>query len=220
MQGEVLYGQLVLRNAKGDEKLRLPLTAPLNDLVGQLRPEGGESFTLYLYRRYTSNGVRVGAANQVAVQKDFADAILSAEKGQLAEKIAPYLATLRFAPDGTVTDVPDLPALAAWSLLESIRRRPLKLRTCPTCKGKWLGSADDSRYCQRVAPGQLSKDCRTLDYERRIAGDDAYQAYRREYKRLTEQERRGSLATRDLYRWREANNPIAWTPFDEWKARA
>jgi hypothetical protein len=63
----------------------------------------------------------------------------------------------------------------------------------------------------------VSKDCRTLDYEKRLAGDVAYRAYRREYKRLTEAQRRGSLDIVELMRWREQNSPAKWLPFDEWK---
>jgi len=220
MQGHVAYRQLVL-SEKDIEKLRLPLVAPINDLIGQLRPkEGDEPYVPYLFERYQPLGGRqgiLGDAQKRVVQTAFLDAALGATKGQLSEHVAPYLARLKFAPDGIV-DVPDFTALAAWSLLESVRRLRLELRTCPTCKGKWLASPEDlSRYCQRLAPGQVSKDCRTLDYEKRLAGDVAYSAYRREYKRLTEAQRRGSLDIKELMRWREQNGPAQWLPFDEWK---
>jgi hypothetical protein len=212
--GEVAYRQLVLRSRNGEEKLRVPLVAPVNDLLGQLRPGGLPA--LYLSDRYSGT---VGLVHQPrGVQHAFLAAARHATKGRIAAEVAAHLERLRFAPDGGVADVPDFAALAAWSLLEAVRRQPLKLFTCPTCKGKWLGAPDEaSKYCQRVAPGQPTKDCRTLAYERRVAGDVSYGAYRREYKRITEAQRRGSLDLVEMYRWREGNGPASWVPFDEWK---
>jgi hypothetical protein len=228
MQGQVAYRQLVLSD-DGEEKLRLPLTVPVNDVLGQWRKGGrneppwvSRADDLYdLFERYKPlsgpQGV-LGDAGKQTVYADFLAAAESATKGRLSARVAPYIERLRFAPDGSVADVPDFTALAAWSLLEALRRQRLELRTCSTCKGKWLASPEElSRYCQRRAPGQVSKDCRTLDYERRLAGDVAYRGYRKEYKRLTERQRRGRLDVVELMRWREQNSPANWLPFDEWK---
>jgi hypothetical protein len=213
--GEVAYRQLVLRKG-GEEKLRVPLAAPVNDMLGQIRPRGLPA--LYLSERYS--GVVVGRAyGDRSVAQAFLAAARAATKGHVSGEIASHLERLRFAPDGGVADVPDFAALAAWSLLEAVRRQPLKLYTCPTCKGKWLGTADEaSKYCQRTAPDQTTKDCRTLAYERRVAGDAAYNAYRREYRRITEAQRRRSLDVLKMVQWRAANGPTSWLPFDEWKA--
>jgi hypothetical protein len=215
MQGEVAYRQLVLRD--NGETLRLPLAAPVNDLIGQLRPST-DGYVAYLVDRYQplagpgSRPFWSDAAEGAA----FLDAAQDATKGKLSSSIAPHLERLRFTDDGSVA-VPDLAALAAWSLLESVRRQRLKLFTCLNCKGKWLGTPGGSRYCQRLAPGQVSKDCRTLAYEKRVAGDKQYGRYRREYKRLTEAQRRGTLDATELMRWRDENSPASWLPFDEWK---
>jgi Zn-finger nucleic acid-binding protein len=218
MQGRIAYRQLVLRD--NGERLRLPITAPINDLVGQLRSSAHEGYLPYLFDRYKAFGGQrgfLGDARERNVQEEFLTAAKSAVKGEVSTLIAPHLERLRFASDGSV-DVPDFAALAAWSLLEAVRRQELKLFTCPICKGKWLGAPDGPKYCQRVAPGQVSKDCRTLAYEKRLAGDKEYRRYRREYKRLTEAFRRGSLDVKDLIAWRDENGPASFTPFDEWNA--
>jgi Zn-finger nucleic acid-binding protein len=222
MQGEVTYRQLVLYD--NGETLRLPLTAPVNDLLGQLRPSARRSlgYLTYLSVKYQALALAartLGDALEPDVQQTFLRAAKQATEGRVSAELAPYLERLQFAPDGTVDDVPDLSALAAWSLLEAVRRQPLELRTCPLCKGRWLARPDESKYCQRVAPGQVHKDCRTIDREKRVAGDSQYRAYRREYKRLAEAFSRGAIDARELVAWREQNSPKKWTTFDKWTAR-
>ena len=218
MKAEVAYRQVVLRD--NGEALRLPLTAPVNDLLGQFRPsaKGNETDILpWLSVRYAAfRGL--GEAKGHDVQETFLRASRAATKGKLSRELAPHLERLRFAPDGSV-DVSDFAALAAWSLLEALRRQPLELRTCQQCKGPWLARPGESKYCQRVAPGQIRMDCRTLAKEKRLAGDPAYRRYRREYKRLAEAQSRGAIEAKDLMRWREQNGPADWLPFDEWKAQ-
>jgi Zn-finger nucleic acid-binding protein len=216
MRAEVAYRQIVLRD--NGEVLRLPLTAPMNDLLGQLRPSAQKNETdilPWLSVRYAAlRGL--GEARGRDVQQTLLEASKAATKGKLSSELAPYLERVRFAPDGSV-DVSDLAALAAWSLLEAVRRQALELRTCPQCRGRWLARPDESKYCQRVAPGQVKMDCRTLAKEKRLAGDPAYRRYRREYKRLAEAQSRGAIDTKDLMRWREQNEPTDWLPFDDWK---
>jgi Zn-finger nucleic acid-binding protein len=219
MRGEVAYRQLVLRD--NGETLRLPLAAPVNDLIGQLRSSAKRSeadYLPWLSGRYAAfRGL--GEATEHDVQETFLRASRASTKGRVSSELAPHLERLRFAADGTVAEVPDFAALAAWSLLESVRRQPLELRSCPICRGRWLARPDEPKYCQRVAPGQVKKDCRTLAKEKRLAGDTAYRAYRREYKRLSEAFRRQAIDVRDLIAWRDENGPAKWVPFDEWKAR-
>ena len=215
MHGEVAYRQLVLRD--NGEVLRLPLTAPINDLLGQLRPSarGHEADILpWLSERYRGfRGLEEGGRHEV--QQAFLAAARKATKGQLAPEVARHLERLRFNADGSV-EVGDFAALAAWSLIEAVRRQSLELRTCAQCKGRWLAAPTEPNYCQRVAPGQVTRDCRTLARERRLAGDARYRAYRREYKRLAEAQRRGAIDVRDVVKWREENGPKRWLPFDQW----
>lgn len=215
MQGEVAYRQLVLRD--NGEALRLPLTAPINDLLGQLRKDN-DPYLAYLFDRYRVFAGR-GSRDiwlEPSEAQTFLSAAVQAAKGTLSPGISSHIGRLRFSPDGRV-DVPDFEALAAWSLLESVRRQPLKVYTCLTCRAKWIGAPGGSRYCQRVAPGQVRKDCRTMAYEKRLAGDTGYRRYRREYKKLAEKQRRGTLDVVDLMHWRDQNSPADWLPFDEWK---
>jgi hypothetical protein len=213
MKGKVTYRQLVLSD--NGEVLRLPLTAPVNDLLGLLR--GDETYLAWVLVRYSAFGKPLGEGSRPEGRQAFLKAAKAATTGHVSRDIATQTERVRFAPDGTA-DVPDFTALAAWSLLEAVRRQPLKLRTCAQCKRQWLARPDESLYCQRVAPGQVRMDCRTFAKERRLAGDNAYRRYRREYKRLSEAQRRGSIEIRELVNWREQNGPADWLPFDEWKA--
>lgn len=218
MHAEIAYRQVVLSD-RGEEKLRLPLLAPFNDVLGWQRED--ETYTSYLLGRYGSLGFAKGSIGEsYKLESSFVVAARAAAKGRFAAELGDDLERVRFGAEGAVEDVADLAALGAWTLLEAVRRQPLKLWTCPICKKKWLGTHDEtSPHCQRRAPGHAAKDCRTLAYERRVAGDENYGAYRREYKRVTEMERRGAIDPVDLYRWREANSAIDWTSFETWKER-
>src|SRR5437868_5959118 len=126
MRGEVAYRQLILRDKRGDERLRVPLLTPVNDVLGA--DANRTDYTSYLSRRYSDLFPRGSVGEQTTTAGVFALAISAAVKGRLDARLAPHLERVAFAPDGTVTDVPDLLALAAWSLLEAIRRQPLKAR--------------------------------------------------------------------------------------------
>ena len=213
------------------------MLAPVNDLLGLSRPErrvmrrqaesgragrpGEADLTSWVRQRYRSAfGPRpfVEEARSTDVQEAFLEAAAAAAKGQVAASIGGYLERVRFAPGGGVVDVPDFVSLAAWVLLEGVRSQQLKLQSCPICRGKWLGSPDGSRYCQRRAPGQL-RDCRQLAADKRLGGDAAYRGYRSEYRRVSEAFRRGSIDMSELVRWRDDNGPSAWTPFELWRHR-
>ena len=225
MKGAVSYRQLVI--SPNGERWPYPLTAPVNDLLGLFVPErnrpartrASDTYWLRLrYQPFVAKDELISDARKTGVWADFLNAATSATRGHVAAQIASYLERLTFKADGSV-DVPDFPAFAAWSLLEAVRRQPLKLFTCPNCKGKWLGAPDESKFCQRLAPGQPSKTCRELDYERGLAGRPGYAAYRREYKRLTEANRRGAIELPELLQWRQENAANAWLPFEDWKAK-
>jgi Zn-finger nucleic acid-binding protein len=204
------------------------VTVPVNDVLGLFRKGRRQEAPFVeratnlddLVERYEPMKFPRGALSDAynrAVYEDFLAAAEDAAKGRLSSRIATYLERLRFDSDGGVSNVPDFTALAAWSLLEALRRQPLQLRTCPNCKGKWLAPPSEvSRYCQRRAPGQVSRDCRTLDYEKRLAGT-AYHAYRKEYKRVAELQRRGTIDLAERNLWREHNTPASWLPYDQWK---
>jgi hypothetical protein len=220
MRGEVAYRQVILRD--NGEALRLPLTAPVNDVLGQLRStsKGDETDIFrWVLVRYTPLFGRLGDAGRRDVQEAFLRAARKATKGILGAELAPHLERIRFEADGSAVEIPDLAALAAWSLHEAVRRQALELRSCPICRGRWLARPGEPEYCQRVAPGQVSKDCRTLAKEKRLAGDTAYRAYRREYKRLSEAFSRRAISADELIGWRNENGPSKWLPFDQWKAR-
>jgi Family of unknown function (DUF6076) len=219
MQVSVSYRQVVLRDPGRDASWQLPLAAPVNDLLGLAISPDAEvgGYLIYLMKKYEGFGMHgLGGAQQALAAFD--RAAVAAAKRRLSPELAPYLERIKFSISPGTDDVPDFVALAAWSLLESLRRQSLALITCPRCKRPWFGAPKGPRHCQRPAPGQ-SRDCRTLEKERRLASNPAYRAYRREYKRLEEAARRGSVTFEDFIEWRTANRAHAWRPFDEWKAK-
>lgn len=213
-RGTIAYRQVTVSTGHGED-LRLPLAAPINDLLALDR--GTEYFT-YIHNRYGDAfaGARGYTGHSLDAPRAFRHAADLAAKGRIAAAVAEHLEHVEFAGDGSVAHIPDLPSLAAWCLVELVRRTPLVLKTCPTCKTPWIDTKGGSRYCERPAPGQ-SRDCRTLAKEKRLAGDSEYRAYRREYKRLHEAFQRGSITAEDVVGWRRDNGPKHWQPFDVWK---
>ena len=214
---EIARQQIVLARG-GVEVLQVPLAAPINDVLGLA--VSSEEYSVWLVTRY---GPVFGSPLLEEVQGKKAQVALdlgarSAKDGRLDKELGPYLERLRFLPRDGV-EVPDLVSLAAWSLYEAMRRKPLELVLCKNCKRPWLTTPGGPKFCQRQAPGQ-SRDCRTLAKERRLAGDTKYRAYRREYKRVSEAARRGGAITAlDFVHWRTDNGPAAWQPFDLWKSK-
>lgn len=139
----------------------------------------------------------------------------AAEEGHFSAKLAPHYerATLRAEQADEVPDG-DLPALAAWGLQEALHLRPLEVRECPLCKVPWLADADQpSSYCTRPYPGK-QMTCRALKKDedfRENRGD-----WRREYKRVYERVKRGTLSEEVWERWRADNSPDAWHPLETW----
>jgi Zn-finger nucleic acid-binding protein len=195
----------------GRTSLRLPLLAPVNDLLGL----SDETYMAYLFGRYSETFDLRGflGGDGEKLRGEFTEAAKLAAQGRISQKIASHLQRVRFAGNGGASDVPDVAALAAWCLVELIRRMPLKLKRCPTCRRPWLDTPGGSRYCERRAPGQ-ARDCRTLAKEKQLTSDSNYRAYRREYKRLDDAFRRKTISAQDLVAWRAENSAHSWAPFD------
>ena len=212
---EIARQQLVLKRS-GVVVLEVPIAAPINDVLGLA--DDDEEYTTWLVIRYggTFGSPLLDEARKAGVQRQLLTAAVTAQSGHLSNQLGVFFERLRFLPrDGA--EVPDLVSLAAWSLYESLRRKPLELADCKNCKRPWLTTPGGPKFCQRQAPGQ-SRDCRTLAKERRLAGDTKYRAYRREYKRIAEAARRGgSISALDFIHWRTDNGPAGWQPFDLWK---
>jgi hypothetical protein len=114
-------------------------------------------------------------------------------------------------PGGAQVEVPGLVALAAWALEEKLRRGPVAIALCPSCRFFWL-PARSGGYCRRPA-GYLSLSCRAK--AKQEAFERRHPTYDRECKKLLARVRRGSLPRSEYDRWAAANTPYSWTPYDE-----
>ena len=131
-------------------------------------------------------------------------------------KLAPYLGRVRYGRGAEADEVQngDLPALAAWALVEMIRRDGVSVRRCRNCKQPFLTGPDDKAIlCERPAPGR-ARSCRALDRDVRFQQENA--DYRREYKRAWRAKSRGQLSKLEWEAWRRDNKPDDYTPYDEW----
>jgi hypothetical protein len=214
-QAAITYRQVTVQSP-GRPSLRLPLLAPVNDLLGLSDETYKAGHLLGRYGETFEFGRGFLGGGDQELREAFTEAAKLAAQGRVSSRIASHLERVRFAGDGGVTDVPDLAALAAWCLVELVRRMPLKLKKCPTCHRPWLDTPGGSRYCERRAPGQ-ARDCRTLAKEKRLTSDSNYRAYRREYKRLDDALRRTAITALELGDWRRENSAHGWEPFDTWK---
>lgn len=167
------------------------------------------------------DAVKAGAAHRAAWREfekrdkpRFLKALPRAADGRFPSALALDLERVRYTPDGAEVPDGDLPALAAWSLAEALRRQRVVLATCPKCNRPWVAQ-DGQEYCERPAPGH-SRNCREVAKEERFLSSPDVRAYRREYKRLHELSRRGTLSTADLNAWRQANTPSKWAPYTTW----
>jgi hypothetical protein len=149
----------------------------------------------------------------------FLKAARRAQQGYVAALLADDLGRVRYRPGRSPDEVHDgdLPALAAWSLVEALRRQPITLGKCRNCRRPWIVQPGQE-FCQRTAPGHV-RDCRTLAKEAAFLGRPEVQGYRREYKRLHELKRRGTISAQELNEWRQQNSPKKWRRYDDWKER-
>jgi len=222
----------------GGESVR-PLLSPINDLIA-LRPE--TTYDLYLYDQYWTfwpadwfeqldGDVNVEKlVNHISDQaarwrrrryhKLFLAAAQDATERKLSASLAPHLEKIRWLPGNQDDNVPDgdLPALAVYTLIRALELRPLDLVECPRCRIPWLTTTDADRnpFCLRPSLGQLTT-CRQLHKEEQFRtrhGD-----WRREYKRLHERLRRGSLSETELMAWRAENTLESWQPFELWQTQ-
>lgn len=239
MQVALSRGALVLE-PNSEHNSVLPLPMPVNDLIG-LRAESGYATHLFeQYHRFwpeswwpnhPDSGTRFdGAAERVEreaavwskqdLPTHFLAAARLAESGHFSARLAPFYERVKRRPAEEPDEVEDgdLAALAAWTLGEALRLRPVSLRECPLCRVPWLASAmEASPYCLRPYPGRQTS-CRALKKDEHFRENQG--AWRREYKRLYEQKKRGTLAERDWDAWRAGNSPDAWFPFPVWKERS
>jgi hypothetical protein len=239
-------GGLVL----GDSGKPLPLTAPINDLLG-LRDEW--HYAVHLESNYGSFwpdewidlpagfdssgltdhelGTQAAAAQIDRIRDEiqalrrrkipdrFLAACQQAEQGHLSARLAGFLERIVHRAGVEPDEVPeaDLPTLATWALDQALRQRPLELRECPLCKRPWIASPEQpSPYCDRPYPGR-SMSCRGLKKDEHFR--ESQRDWRREYKRLYERRKRGTLSEADWRAWRAENDADAWFPFDEWQKR-
>jgi Family of unknown function (DUF6076) len=234
----------------GEHGPTLPLTAPVNDLLG-LRADW--PYAVHLHSNYGSFwpdewldlpvefdprgltahelGIEAQGAQLERIQDEvralrrrklpdtFLAACKQAEQGHLSADLAGFLERIVRRPGQEPDEVPeaDLPTLATWALDQALRERPLELRECPLCKRPWIASPEQpSPYCDRPYPGR-SMSCRALKKDEHFR--ESQRDWRREYKRLHERRKRGTLTEADWRAWRAENNPDAWYPFDEWQKR-
>lgn len=89
--------------------------------------------------------------------------LAAATKGQdgvIDRRLGPLLERVRIVEEGVV-EVPDLAALAAWTLHNAIVRRNYELRTCEFCGHPFLAT-ERSRYCRRRAQGLHKQSCQDV----------------------------------------------------------
>jgi hypothetical protein len=151
----------------------------------------------------------------------FLDAARRAESGHYSGKLGPHFERVERHPDGIPDEIPDgdLPALAAWTLDQALRLWPLRVVECPRCRLPWLTQTTQvNPFCLRPAP-DMHTSCRTLAREQQYRTD--HRPWRREYKRLHERTRRGTLSEHAFTAWKAGNaagvEGIDWQPYDQWK---
>src|SRR5262245_15041504 len=195
----------------------LPLTAPADDLLG-LRDD--PLYDAYLFEQYGSKIPEVIDQANVGCEQGLPERFLhsaaQAAKGQLDEQLVPYLLTIRRRPYpqyDKLTD--DLPTLAAWVLDLLPRFRAFEIKLCTRCGFPRLVFEGEADFCRRPAPGHTTR-CANLERERRFREDR--RAWRREYQRLHDRLRRGSLSEHDWQAWRAGNTVENWARYEEWQA--
>lgn len=228
----------------------LPLTAPVNDLLG-IRAQW--PYAVHLHSRYSDfwpdEWIRIpeeidtagmderelgatavaeqivtiqataGRLRQQKLPTKLLEACRQAEHGHFSAILAPFLERVLRRPGDEPDEIPegDLPTLAAWALDQALREHTLEVRECALCKVPWLASAEQtSPYCDRPYPGR-QMSCRSLKKDEHFR--ESQRDWRREYKRLHERRKRGTLSEADWNAWRAENTPDAWIAFAEWLKR-
>lgn len=144
----------------------------------------------------------------------FLEAVRVAEDARVPSVLAPELQRVRYRRGYVEVPEGDLPALATRALLEAVRSRPVVVRDCPLCRRPWI-TTRGQEYCLRPAPG-YTRACREIAKEARFLANPDVRDYRREYKRLHELKRRGTISMAELNAWRQGNEPSAWAPYTQW----
>jgi Family of unknown function (DUF6076) len=197
---------------------QVPLTAPVDDLLG-LRYEN--EYRKYLRAQYGAKLIdsddQLADWQQTSLPELFLDAAHKASQGVLAEELIPYLLKIRRRPLPLGDELPDdLPTLAAWLLDLLPRLKSFDVKPCALCHLPRLALVgEQSDYCRRPSPGH-STTCSNLERERRFR--DERRLWRREYQRLHDRLRRGSLSETEWQAWKNDNSPQSWRPYEPWQA--
>jgi hypothetical protein len=149
----------------------------------------------------------------------FLAACRQATEGHLSVSLAPLLERVLYRPGAEADEIPngDLATLAAWSLDQTLRLFPIEIRECQLCHLPWLSPPQQASHnCERPYPGR-AMSCRALKKDEHFR--ESQRDWRREYKRLYERRKRGTLSEADWDAWRAENSHDAWYPFDEWNKR-
>jgi len=200
--------------------VQVPLVAPVNDLLA-LSSE--RIYVQHLASSYPGFWPRLQEAETsvrewlaAGVPCLFAEATEAASRGSLSPSIISYTAAVvrRAAPDSD--EVNDLPALGAWALERLLERRAVVVRPCSSCGRPWI---PPTRYphnlCHRPRPG-FRLSCFEVNRQSRWASRN--RDWRREYKKLHERVRAGTLPAETFKAWRAANTPSSWHPLEDWIA--
>lgn len=218
---------------------RTPLTAPINDLVAI---NDAFEYAIHLDKRYwplaplswwegeddnsfvnltISFHHAIADWSEARAVDGYRKAIAAAAEGRISAGLVEPLQRVTYRPGGPC-DVPDgdLPALAAWALVEAIRLAPLRVEVCPLCNRPWVTAADQTNpYCSRPAPDVTNGStttCRERSKNTRFRS--TREGWRRAYNAASERRRRGTITEDDWKAWRAANKPDSFLPYDEWRA--
>jgi hypothetical protein len=144
----------------------------------------------------------------------FEQAVREATNRRLSSKLATYVAGIVRNPSPLGDEVGDLPTLAAWALDHLLRRRCVMLCVCDLCGRPWiLPERHPEIFCHRPRPG-LRLSCFEAARQERWARLN--RDWRREYKKLHERTRAGSLSPALFDAWRGENKPSSWVPLEKW----
>jgi hypothetical protein len=234
---------MLKHTASGVSESVLPLASPVNDVLGLSLDE---CYLAHLLSSYSEFWIQGGDGTQPAMSRDlrdldhassafqaarrdvdswldaevsviFTEAVQASEQGRLSAKLAPYIERIVRNPRQQPDEVSDLPTLATWALEELLRRRRVTLHRCRLCRRYWVPpQRNPDAVCRRPQPSRkLSCYEKSRQLEWAIANGD----WRREYKKLHERVRAGSLPRELFESWKAENRPESWRPFHVWGAQ-